>query len=82
MVCVSLADKLANVRSMLRDHREEGERLWERFNASAEELIWYYRSMAARYEMLRPGAKAAEFVDEVERLEAIVHTAASERGHE
>ena len=79
VVRVSLADKLANVRSMLRDHREEGDQLWERFNASAGEIVWYYRSLAARYKLLRPGAMAAEFVDEVERLEAIVHTASSEQ---
>jgi hypothetical protein len=29
------------VRSMFRDHREVGEQLWERFNASAEEILWY-----------------------------------------
>ncbi len=39
VVRVSLADKLANVRSMLRDHRAEGERLWKRFNASSPEDV-------------------------------------------
>ncbi len=69
---VSLADKLANVRSMLRDQREVGERLWERFNAPAQDIIWYYESLAGRYSSLCPGAMADEFAHEVGRLSEIV----------
>jgi (p)ppGpp synthase/HD superfamily hydrolase len=42
---VSCADKLHNARSILRDYRLEGERLWERFSAPAEEQLWYYRAL-------------------------------------
>jgi (p)ppGpp synthase/HD superfamily hydrolase len=74
-VCrVSLADKLANVRSMLRDHREVGERLWTRFNAGPENIVWFYESLAERYSSLRPGAMAAEFAHEVERLRKLVRS--------
>lgn len=70
---VSLADKLANVRSMLRDHRDEGERLWDRFNApSRADVLWYYESLAARYTSLCPGAMADEFAHEVSRLRGLV----------
>jgi len=73
VVRVSLADKLANVRSMLRDHREEGDRLWERFNAPGPAaVIWYYESLAQRYATSRPGSMAEEFSHEVERLRASV----------
>jgi len=37
-----LADKLANLRSMARDHMEIGDELWERFNAPRLKQSWYY----------------------------------------
>ena len=37
-----LADKLSNIRSMVRDHRSLGESFWNRFNAPREEQRWYY----------------------------------------
>lgn len=82
IVRVSLADKLANVRSMLRDHRAEGDRLWKRFNASSPgDVLWYYESLAERYAKLRPGAMAEEFAHEVERLRLVVDGSAPGRGN-
>ena len=43
---VSCADKLHNVRCILSDYRQEGETLWNRFNANKEETLWFYQSMA------------------------------------
>jgi (p)ppGpp synthase/HD superfamily hydrolase len=43
---VSNADKLHNARSILRDYREMGDILWERFNSSREQTLWYYRALA------------------------------------
>lgn len=37
-----LADKLANLRSMYVDYREEGEDFWKRFRAPKEKQAWYY----------------------------------------
>ncbi len=37
-----LADKLANLRSMYVDYRNEGESFWKRFNAPKEKQAWYY----------------------------------------
>jgi (p)ppGpp synthase/HD superfamily hydrolase len=42
---VSLADKLHNARSLLADQRHVGDLLWDRFNASREEALWYYRAL-------------------------------------
>lgn len=39
---VSLADKLHNARSLLADHRVEGDELFVRFNAPKEQQRWYY----------------------------------------
>lgn len=43
---VSNADKLHNARSILADFREVGEAIWDRFSASRDETLWYYRSLA------------------------------------
>lgn len=44
MVCN--ADKLSNLRSMAYDLATIGEKLWERFNASKDDIKWYYSSIA------------------------------------
>lgn len=42
---VVLADKLHNARSLLFDLRQVGPRIWDRFNASQIETLWYYRTI-------------------------------------
>ncbi|KPV39932.1 phosphohydrolase [Thiohalorhabdus denitrificans] len=42
---VSAADKLHNARSLLADYRDQGEALWERFNAGPEDTLWFYRGV-------------------------------------
>jgi (p)ppGpp synthase/HD superfamily hydrolase len=42
---VSLADKLNNSMAILRDYREFGEEIWDRFNGGKEGTLWYYRSL-------------------------------------
>jgi len=46
------ADKIHNLRTMIADYEQVGERLWDRFTASKEETLWYY---AAVRDALRPG---------------------------
>ncbi len=70
-LAVSLADKLHNMRTIVVDYRAVGESLWVRFNADRDEVLWYYRSLAAAFARLRPGPLATELggsVSEVERL--------------
>lgn len=38
---VSAADKIHNLRSMMAAYSVQGEKLWERFNASKDEILWY-----------------------------------------
>jgi (p)ppGpp synthase/HD superfamily hydrolase len=46
-VClVSAADKLHNVRSIMRDYREHGEEIWERFQGRRDGTLWYYETVA------------------------------------
>ena len=42
---VSASYKLHNVRAILMDYRQEGERLWCRFNAGKQGALWYYRAL-------------------------------------
>ncbi|MGG6285615.1 HD domain-containing protein [Leptolyngbya sp. AN03gr2] len=39
---VMIADKLHNLRSIWADWQRQGDRVWERFNASQSEILWFY----------------------------------------
>jgi (p)ppGpp synthase/HD superfamily hydrolase len=69
---VSLSDKVHNARSILRDLRkpEIGEKVWERFNASKAETLWYYRALADAFGRLLPGQLSGELNEIVEVLES------------
>ena len=44
---VALGDKLSNMRAMARNQREQGDRLWQRFNEKdPARHAWYYRNLA------------------------------------
>jgi (p)ppGpp synthase/HD superfamily hydrolase len=42
---ICCADKLHNARSIRRDVATLGEALWQRFTASREQTLWYYRAI-------------------------------------
>ena len=47
-----MADKVSNLRSLLRDYTAEGDVLWERFNRPKEKQAWYYSKIQdALYDM-------------------------------
>jgi len=53
---VALADKVHNARSIVRDYRQEGHSLWERFTQkTAREQLWYYGGLLAFFQERRPG---------------------------
>ncbi len=72
---VSCADKLHNARSILRDYRMVGERLWERFAATRAETLWYYRALV---EAFRQPDRTA-LADELERVVAELESTVQER---
>jgi (p)ppGpp synthase/HD superfamily hydrolase len=46
-VClVAAADKLHNVRSIIRDYQEHGEAIWDRFQGKRDGTLWYYETVA------------------------------------
>jgi (p)ppGpp synthase/HD superfamily hydrolase len=67
---VSCADKLHNARSILRDYRAEGERIWTRFNAPPEEQLWYYRELVDAFRQPDRTALFTELERVVGELEA------------
>jgi (p)ppGpp synthase/HD superfamily hydrolase len=42
---VACADKLHNIRSIIRDFEELGDEVWNRFNAGKEQQKWYYTNI-------------------------------------
>ncbi|WP_249021561.1 HD domain-containing protein [Conexibacter sp. S30A1] len=68
---VSLADKLANARSLLRDQLQQGDTHWNRFHAPRHDQRWYYTSLATVFQERANGPMARELNDTVTRLFAI-----------
>ena len=65
-VLVSLADKLDNARAILRDLRQHGDSLWQRFTVKdPAEHLWYYESLLKTFAVRRPGCP---MVDELARV--------------
>lgn len=70
---VSLADKLHNARSILRDFRLIGNRLWARFSSTSEDILWYYKSLAKAFRESKKDAMADELARVVRELEREVN---------
>ena len=70
---VALADKVHNARSLVRDYRDEGTRLWERFaNKTAREQLWYYDGLVDFFGNHRPGPLAEDLRRAVDELATLV----------
>ena len=62
VLMVWLGDKLANMRSIYRDWKVEGDAMWQRFNQKdAGEQAWYYRSIATLTQRLSHTAAWLEY---------------------
>jgi (p)ppGpp synthase/HD superfamily hydrolase len=61
---VSAADKVHNTYAILRDLRNMGEEVWHRFNASPDDVMWYYQGLVRSYHE----AGGGRLVDELERI--------------
>ncbi len=70
---VALADKVHNARSIVRDYREEGHALWDRFTQkTAREQLWYYGGLLAFFEARRPGPLTEDLLRAVGELSWLV----------
>jgi (p)ppGpp synthase/HD superfamily hydrolase len=68
---VSACDKLANVRAILKDYRQVGEQVWERFNGGRDGSLWYYRTIADVFASHEETPLVRELVRAVGELEAL-----------
>lgn len=64
---IACADKLSNIRSIDKDYKDVGEKLWDRFNAGYEKQKWYYTSLMKSLKPLSLGGYKMfyEFCDKV-----------------
>jgi (p)ppGpp synthase/HD superfamily hydrolase len=69
---VSAADKLHNLRSLLRDHRVVGEALWDRFNKDAgrKGTLGYHRALVETFKARLQNPIVNELDDVLQALEA------------
>ncbi len=72
VLLVAASDKLHNVRCILRDFRQLGDQLWDRFSGGKEGSLWYYRSLAEILGRRMPGGLAVELQKLVTELQAAV----------
>ncbi|WP_445300278.1 MULTISPECIES: hypothetical protein [unclassified Microcoleus] len=63
MRLVSAADKLYNVRSILKDSRQLGDCVWERLKGGKDGSLWYYRSLVEAFRQ----AELTPIVEELDR---------------
>ena len=61
---VSAADKVHNTYAILRDLRNIGEKVWERYDVSADDVLSYYESLVRAYRE----AGGGRLVEELERI--------------
>jgi (p)ppGpp synthase/HD superfamily hydrolase len=69
---VSLADKLDNVRTMVRGYRLRGQDQWARSGKTPEDVRWYYGTLASRFADLHPGPLADELARTVAELDTLL----------
>ena len=75
-VVTDFVHKQRNLSAIVRDYREHGEALWDRFNADRDEICWYYSEMTQQLSALgvapaeELGVKYAELRGLVENVTA------------
>ncbi len=68
---VSLADKLHNACSILRDLQQNGDVIWERFKGGKDGTLWYYRSLEAIFHENDFSPMVAELQCEFNKIEEL-----------
>ena len=63
-----LADKLANIRNMVRDYNKIGDELWSRFHQGREKQAWYYHKGVEILRGLAQDPASAPFYEEFKKL--------------
>jgi (p)ppGpp synthase/HD superfamily hydrolase len=71
VLLVSAADKLHNARAIVADLRTIGNKVWKRFNAPTDDILWYYGALVLAFRA-NPAHPIA-IVDELEPVVAEMH---------
>jgi len=70
---ISCADSVHNVRSLLKDYRRMGDRIWARFmTARGDDQVWAYRAAAEAFQAAGAGPLAGELAEAVDALERAI----------
>ncbi len=70
---ISCADSLHNVRTLLKDYRTMGERIWTRFQTrNGADQVWAYRSAGEAFVAAGAGPMAEELLRAVDELDRLV----------
>jgi (p)ppGpp synthase/HD superfamily hydrolase len=62
---VSMADKLHNSTTIVRDLRRQGPSVFKRFKGGRDGTLWYYRSLVEAFEARQPEGDARALLDEL-----------------
>ena len=73
---ISVADKLHNARSILRDLEMHGDALWDRFNTGAAFQLHYYRGLVEAFRSRASVGFTSPMVEELARTVAEIETRA------
>jgi len=65
---IVLADKLHNGRSLMANLTQTGESTWAAFAGNQEQIVWFYKQLAAGFERVKPGWMTAELAQIVWQL--------------
>ena len=68
---VSLADKVHNARSILRDLQCDGDAIWKKFNGGKDGTLWYYRSLLDKFRIMEDNFLIQEFERVVVQIEIV-----------
>ena len=69
---IATADKIANAQSLLNSHAVHGSAVWNRFNASREDKLWFEHTMLDMLEDSWGHPLVGEYRALVEKLDALV----------
>lgn len=73
VLLVSAADKLHNVRAIMRDYREHGDEIWQRFRGRRDGTLWYYETVADTLIRRYRSPLTRDLQDDVDELLALVN---------
>jgi (p)ppGpp synthase/HD superfamily hydrolase len=67
VLMVAAADKLVNARTIIKDLRQMGDEVWQRFNAGQADQLWYYRTVTQTLIGAAGNGRARALAEELQR---------------